>query len=62
MAKRSKVYPVQIPPLPLRPSRAGMSRGTRKRLAYVLAGCIAAIVLTAVALAVTQARMSLRGK
>jgi peroxiredoxin len=52
MAKGSKDYPVQIPPLPLRPGRAGMSRRTRTRLAYVLAGCIAAIVLTAVALAV----------
>jgi peroxiredoxin len=41
-----------LPPLPLRPTRAGMSRRARTRLAFVLAGCIVAVVVTAVLLAV----------
>jgi peroxiredoxin len=41
-----------IPPLPLRPTRAGMSKRTRARLTLVLGGCILAIALTAVLLAV----------
>ena len=51
MAKRSKVYPAQIPTMPLRPSRAGMSRRTRTRLSFVMAGVIAAIVAAALLLA-----------
>jgi peroxiredoxin len=43
---------MSLPPLPLRPTRAGMSKSTRKRLTFVLAGCIPAIVATAVLLAV----------
>jgi peroxiredoxin len=43
---------MSIPPLPLRPTRAGMSRPMRTRLTFVLAGCILAIVATAVLLAV----------
>lgn len=41
-----------LPPLPLRPTRPGMSRRARTRLAVVLGGCILAIVATAVLLAV----------
>jgi cytochrome c biogenesis protein CcmG/thiol:disulfide interchange protein DsbE len=52
MAKRSKVYPVQIPPLPLHPGRAGMSRRARRQLSFVLAGLILAIAAGAVLLAV----------
>src|SRR5215471_9498609 len=51
MAKRSKVYPAQIPTMPLRPSRAGMSRQTRGRLSFVMAGVIVAIVVAALLLA-----------
>jgi thiol-disulfide isomerase/thioredoxin len=51
MPDRSKVYPAQIPPLPLRPSRSGMSKRTRKRMAYVLVGAIAAVVVAALLLA-----------
>ncbi len=42
---------MSLPPLPLRPSRAAMSRRTRARLAVVLAGCIVAIVAAALLLA-----------
>lgn len=42
--------------LPLRPARRAMSRRTRTRLAFVLAGTIAAIIATAVLLAVFPAR------
>lgn len=52
MPDRSKVYPARIPPLPLRPSRAGMSRRARVRLAYGLGAAIAAIVAAALLLAV----------
>src|SRR5881394_1961489 len=51
MAKRSKVYPAQIPPMPMRPSRSGMSKRTRTRLSFVLAGAIVAIVAAALLLA-----------
>src|SRR4051794_30816592 len=51
MARRSKVYPAQIPTMPLRPSRAGMSRRTRRRLTFALAGTIVAIIAAAVFLA-----------
>jgi hypothetical protein len=51
MAKRSKVYPAEVPSMPLRPSRGGMSRRTRTRLSFVMAGTIAAIVAAAVLLA-----------
>jgi len=40
------------PHVPLRPTRAGMSRRARTRLAFVLAGCILAVAVTAVLLAV----------
>lgn len=43
---------MSLPPLPLRPTRTGMTRRTRKRLSFVLAGCILAIAATAVLLAV----------
>lgn len=48
MAKRSKVYPAQVPPLPLRPSRAGMSKRLRRRLTVLLAVAIALIVVGSV--------------
>jgi thiol-disulfide isomerase/thioredoxin len=44
-SKRSKVYPVQIPPLPLRPGRAPMSRRTRIVLLVVLVGVFAAALI-----------------
>jgi peroxiredoxin len=43
---------VTLPPLPLRPTRPGMSRRARTRLTVVLGGCILAVALTAVLLAV----------
>ena len=43
---------MSLPPLPMRPTRAGMSRRTRTRLAFVLGGCILAVAATAVLLAV----------
>jgi thiol-disulfide isomerase/thioredoxin len=45
MPKRSKVYPVQIPPLPLRPGRAPMSRRTRIVLLVVLVCVFAAVLI-----------------
>jgi peroxiredoxin len=41
-----------LPPLPLRPTRTGMTRRQRQRLSFVLAGCIVVIAATAVLLAV----------
>ena len=52
MARRSKVYPTQIPPLPLRPSRAPMSPRTRRRLTIALVASIAAVIAGAVLTAV----------
>jgi peroxiredoxin len=43
---------MSLPPLPLRPARAAMSRQARKRLSFVLGGCILAIAAAAVLLAV----------
>ena len=42
--------------LPLRPGRAGMSRRTRTRLSFVLAGCLIVVVAVAVLLAVFPVR------
>jgi peroxiredoxin len=42
---------MSLPPLPLRPARAAMSRQARKRLSFVLGGCILAIAAAAVLLA-----------
>src|SRR5579884_293097 len=52
MADRSKLYPVEIPSFPLRPSREGMSRRTRVRLSFALAALLTAVVVAAVLLAV----------
>lgn len=43
---------MSLPPLPLRPARAAMSRRARKRLSFVLGGCILAIAVAALLLAV----------
>jgi peroxiredoxin len=45
-----------LPPLPLRPSRPGMSRRTRARLSFVLGVCIVAIVVVAVVVALFPGR------
>jgi cytochrome c biogenesis protein CcmG/thiol:disulfide interchange protein DsbE len=59
MPKRTKLYPVQIPPLPIRPSRSGMSRKVRAKLGIGLAAVIAAIVVTAIAAAVFHHKQKL---
>jgi peroxiredoxin len=43
---------MSLPPLPLRPARAAMTRRARKRLSFVLGGCIIAIAAAALLLAV----------
>ncbi|HZO96476.1 MAG TPA: TlpA disulfide reductase family protein [Gaiellaceae bacterium] len=51
MAKRSKVYPVRVPPLPLRPGRAPLSPRTRAVFAAGLAAALAALVAGGILLA-----------
>lgn len=43
---------MSLPPLPLRPARAAMTRRARRRLSFVLGGCILALAAVAVLLAV----------
>src|SRR3954469_19625036 len=45
MTKRSEVYPAQLPPGPLRPSRAGMSKRLRRRLTILLALAIVLVII-----------------
>ncbi len=56
MAKRSKVYPARIPPLPLRPGRAPLSGRTRLVFMVTIAIAIGIVVVVGVLLATSKTK------
>ena len=56
MAKRSKLYSIEIPRLPLSPGRDPLSKRARLWLFVVLLGCIVAIIVAGLVLALNSSK------